>query len=211
MKKLLIFAAAAALSVATYAQRVAVVDMDRVYQNHWKTEDFINKLQGARQDLEDKVNSLRAEGQSLVDTFNKQRERLNNPAFDRATAEREAQETAQKIQEKQQEIQILVQRTQAAANERQNQHRITIMDEIRRTVGTIARQRGATLAVDSSGRSVNGAITVLFAADEVNITDEVIREVNKDRPANITPPPTPRTGGATGGGEPPEIRLPGNR
>lgn len=190
MKKLLVvLASLAAFSLSASAEKIAVVEMDKVYQTHWKTEDFINKLQGARSDLESKVQSLREEGQGLVKTFNEQRERAQSGAFDKATAEKEAGETAQKIQEKQQEIQLLVQRTQAAANDRQNQHRITVMDEIRRAAGEIAKKKGASFAVDSSGRSVNGAVTFIWASDEVNITDEVVKEVNKDRPPTITPPP----------------------
>lgn len=214
MKKLLVLAAAAALTISAYAQKVAVVEMDKVYQSHWKTEDFINKLQGARADLETKVRSLQEEGQGLVKTFNEQRERAQNPGFDKATAEKEAGETAQKIQEKQQEIQLLIQRTQAAANDRQNQHRITIMDEIRRTVADLAKKKGCTLAFDSTGRNMSGSPSLLWAADEVNLTEEVIKEVNKDRPANITPPPPPApaaTPAPSSSGAAPEIRLPGAR
>lgn len=214
MKKLfVILASAAALAVSAYAQKVAVVEMDKVYQGHWKTEDFINKLQGARADLEAKVQSLREEGQGLVTQFNGVRERANSPAANKEAAEKEAGELAQKIQEKQQEIQLLVQRTQAAANDRQNQHRITVMDEIKRIAGDIAKKRGATLCVDSSGRSVNGSLTLVWAADEVNITDEVLKEVNKDRPATITPPPpapaaAPAAPAASGDTE---IKLPGSK
>jgi outer membrane protein len=209
IKKLLVtLASLAAFAVSAPAQKVAVVEMDKVYQGHWKTEDFINKLQGARADLEAKVQSLREEGQAMVENFNVLRERLNSPAANREATEREVNEAGQKIQEKQQEIQLLVQRTQAAANERQNNHRITVMDEIRRTAGEIAKRRGATLCVDSSGRAVNGALTLVWAADEINITDEVLKEVNKDRPANITPPPA-APAPASGGSD--EIRLPGSR
>ena len=57
--------------------------------------------------------------------------------------------------------------------------------EIRESVLEIAKGRGATIVVDTSGRSNIGISTVLYADPGYDITEDVIALVNKSMPADF--------------------------
>ena len=80
--------------------------------------------------------------------------------------------------------------TQRSLQQRAKIHRDSIMEEIMKVVNDIARQRGATLVLDKSGPSVFGVPVVLHSDPAYDITDQVMAEVNKDRPAGSAAAPS---------------------
>ncbi len=63
---------------------------------------------------------------------------------------------------------------------------------------------GATLVVDKSGPTLFGIPTVIYADPAYDITDDVIKEVNKDRPA----PAAPAAAAAAKPGDPVQFNVP---
>jgi outer membrane protein len=52
----------------------------------------------------------------------------------------------------------------------------------------MAKKQGATLVVDKSGPTLFGIPAVIYADPAYDMTDDVIKEVNKDRPAPAAAP-----------------------
>ena len=76
-----------------------------------------------------------------------------------------------------------------------------LLEEISKIVTDVGKRRGATLVVDKSGPNLLGVSTVIFSDPAYDVTDEVMKEINKDRPpappAGTATPPKPAATSAT--------------
>ena len=126
----------------------------------------------------------------------------------RTKAEGEAQKKMEEIQQKQTAVQDFTNKTRSSLQVRMKSLRDGLLEEITRSVVDIAKRKGATLAIDKSGPTLFGIPAVLYADSSYDITDDVLVEINKDRPApaaGATPPAAgaapsftvPNTGGKT--------------
>ena len=106
----------------------------------------------------------------------------------RGKAEAEAQKKMEDIQRKQGEVQNFRTNTQRSLQQRIKTHRDLLLEEITKIVNNLAKLRGATLVVDKSGPTLFGIPSVLYADPSYDMTEEVVQEVNKDRPAPAAKP-----------------------
>jgi outer membrane protein len=81
-----------------------------------------------------------------------------------------------------------------------------MIEEISKVAVEIAKKKGATFLLDKSGPTLVGVSNILYFDPSLDITDEVMAEINKDRPA-VTPTPVSATAPATG--DMPKITVPG--
>lgn len=178
--------AASGLVAAAQAPKILVIDMARLYDSHYKTEEQIAKLQGDEQKAREELEKLNAEGNQLVEQYKELVEQGNNPAIS-ATAKEKAQQDAERkleeIQRKQNEVQSFQANTQRSLQQRLKTFRDLMLEEISKTATTIARRKGANLLLDKSGPSLIGISNVVYVDDSYDITEEVLQELNKDRPA----------------------------
>ena len=79
-----------------------------------------------------------------------------------------------------------------------------------------AKRQGATLLLDKSGPTLIGVSNIIYADASYDITDEVLKEINKDRPAAVTAPAAPAPSApaasapaADSSSDSPKITLPG--
>jgi outer membrane protein len=117
-------------------------------------------------------------------------------------AEGEAQKKLEEIQRKQGAVQDFTTKTRNSLQQRMKNLRDVLLEEITKVVNDIAKRKGATLALDKSGPTLFGIPGVLYADSSYEITDEVLKEINKDRPAAapaaaVTPAPAAGTTPAT--------------
>jgi outer membrane protein len=202
IRTLLTLAAFAAGSTALLAQpavKLIVVDIGKVFDSHYKSEEANAKFKDAEQKAREQAEELRKQGAALVDEYKELAEQAKNTLLNadaRTKAEQAAQKKMEEIQRKQSDLQGFVQNTQNSLNQRIANHRELLLDEITKTVNEMAKRKGATLVIDKSGPSAYRIPIVLYADPAYDITDEVIAEVNKDRPpappsASATTPPAP--------------------
>jgi outer membrane protein len=189
IRNLITLAAFSAGSTALLAQpavKLVVVEMAKVYDNHYKTEEANAKFRDAESKAQEQIEELKKQGQILVDEYKELVEQSKNTlltAEARAKAEADSQKKLEDIQRKQSDVQGFVQNTQRSLQQRIKTHRDLLLEEISKVVTDIARRNGATLVVDKSGPTLFGIPSVLYADPAYDITDTVLAEVNKDRPA----------------------------
>jgi len=203
MKKLIrtltLLAAFAAGSTALLAQpavKLVVVDMAKVYDNHFKTEEANAKFRDAEQKAQEQAEELNKQGQTLVDEYKELIDQSKNTLLTseaRTKAEGDAQKKLEEIQRKQAEVQNFRANTQRSLQQRIKTHRDLLLEEITKVVNDIAKRQGATLVLDRSGPTLFGIPGVLYADASYDITDSVLAEVNKDRPAPSATPATSST------------------
>ncbi|MDI1250120.1 MAG: OmpH family outer membrane protein [Lacunisphaera sp.] len=200
IRTLITLAAFGAGSTALLAQpavKLVVVDMAKVYDSHYKTEEANAKFRDAEQKAQEQVEELNKQGQSLVDEYKELMEQSKNTVLTpeaRSKAEGDAQKKLEDIQRKQGEVQNFRTNTQRSLQQRIKTHRDLLLEEITKVVNDLAKRQGATLVVDKSGPTLFGIPSVLYSDPAYDLTDAVVKEVNKDRPA---PAPAAATPAAT--------------
>jgi outer membrane protein len=197
IRTLLTLAAFGAGSTALLAQpalKLVVVDMAKIYDSHYKTEEANAKFRDAEQKAQEQVEELNKQGQSLVDEYKELMEQSKNTVLTaeaRSKAEADGQKKMEDIQRKQGEVQNFRTNTQRSLQQRIKTHRDLLLEEITKVVNDLAKKQGATLVVDKSGPTLFGIPSVLYSDPSYDITEEVVKEVNKDRPpappASATP------------------------
>lgn len=205
IRTFIILAALLAGSTALLAQpavKLVVVDMARIYDNHYKTEEANAKFRDAEQKAQEQVEELNKQGQILVDEYKELIDQSKSTLLTteaRTKAETDAQGKLEEIQRKQTEVQNFRTNTQRSLQQRIKTHRDLLLEEITKVVNDLAKGRGATLVLDRSGPTLFGIPGVLYADAGYDITDVVLTEVNKNRPAPSTAAPaaTPTAPGFT--------------
>lgn len=185
--------ATAAFVQAQPALKILVVDMAKLYDGHYKTEEQNAKLRGDEQKAQEELDKLNKEGNGLVEKYKEMVDQSNNPAATaeaKSKAQGEAQKLLEQIQRKQQEVQSFQQNTRNSLQQRIQTFRSLMVEEISKTAVEIAKRKGATLLLDKSGPTLIGVSNILYSDAAYDITDEVSREVNKDRPATSAAPAT---------------------
>ncbi len=180
------FGAAFTALQAQPAVKLIVVDMAKVYDNHYKTEEANAKFRDAETKATEQVEELNKQGQTLVEEYKELMEQSKNTVLTaeaRSKAENDAQKKLEDIQRKQGEVQNFRNNTQRSLQQRIKTHRDLLLEEITKIVNDLAKRQGATLVVDKSGPTLFGIPSVLYSDPAYDITDAVVKEVNKDRPA----------------------------
>jgi outer membrane protein len=213
LKPLLVLCAFGLATVVGTAQtlKVGVVDMASLFDAHYKTAEKNLVFQDEQERVQAEIQRLNDEGLALQTEAQGMAEQLNNPVLsDDAKAEIQAQAQAkvQEMQRKQQEMNTLVNNSSESLKQRIMNFRTLLMDEISKVATDVAKREGITMLFDKSGPSLLGMPAVLFAEDSLEITDAVLAEINKDRPADA--PEGPVEGPASSADDTPTVAFPAN-
>lgn len=167
------------------AFKPVVVDMTKVFETHYKTEEAYAKFNEFGQKVQEQLDGVSKKIQELASQYQELVEQSNNTVLKpeaRAQAQTDAQKKGEEIQRLQNEAQNFKNQNQTKIQQRVKNHRDGLIEEISIVVKTIARAKGATLVLDKS--------VSIYCDDSYDITDEVVKEVNKDRPP-APPAPAP--------------------
>ena len=204
------FALSAAIAHAQPAPKLLVVDMAKLYDSHYKTEEQNSKLRTDEQKAQEEIEKMNKDGNVLVDEYKTLSDQSNNPALTadaKAKSQIDAQKKLEEIQRKKNEISTFAQNTQRSLQQRLQTFRSLMLEEISKTATEVAKRKGATLLLDKAGPTLIGVSNVIYADTAYEITDEVMKEINKDRPAvSAVAVPAPA---ASASPEAPKITVPG--
>jgi outer membrane protein len=214
IQSLVAIAAVALTTLTAHAQsspKILVVDLAKLFDNHWKTQEQQAKLKADGAKAQEQVAALQKDGNALVEQFKELDEQSKNPtatAEAKAKAQAEAQKKYDEIQQKRSELQSFAQNTQSTLRQRFETFKTLMLEEITKTAVDIAKKHGATFLLDKSGPTLVGVSNILYYDPSLEITDEVMAELNKDRPANA-PAATSSSTAAPATGDSPKITVPG--
>lgn len=188
------FGASSLLVHAQPAPKIATVDVVKLYIGYYKVEEQAAKFNEEGKRAGAVLEKMQAEGSALVEQYRELVEKTKNPALAseaRSKAESDAQKKGEQIQAMQNEFNTLRENTERSLQERNKAFREVILEEISKTSTDIAKKRGANLLFDKSGPSLSGIPTLMYSDEAYEITDEVMQELNKNRPAKTTATPSP--------------------
>ncbi|MGH7994782.1 MAG: OmpH family outer membrane protein [Opitutaceae bacterium] len=195
MKKLIntllccsLFGATAFMAHADQAPlKIAIVDMNKVFTTHYETIAEQAKLKADSEKAQNDLNQMRKDAQDLYNKYKAAADQVNNPtatADAKTKAQADADQMKQQVQQKINDINQFQNNAREDIQRRILQFRKMILGEISKTVTEVALRHGATLVLDSSGPTTAGIPAVIYSDPSYDITNEVIAEINKNRPAN---------------------------
>jgi outer membrane protein len=195
MKKLIFVAllSACALPVGAFAQglKVGTIDMNRAFKEYNKTKEAETKINDAKNSAKKEYDDRADSYKKALDEINKLNQQLEAPALSADAKTQKAKERDEKIasiKNMEREINEFRQTREKQLQEQAVRMRDGIVKEITDVV--IAKVKGSNmdLVLDSSGVSLNGVPTVMFARPDMDFTTEVVTQLNKNLPATAATP-----------------------
>lgn len=178
--------------------KILVVDLGKLFERHWKTQQEQIKLNADEATAQKEIDRLGNEGKALVDQLNELVEQTKSPTASneaKARANEAAQKKYEEVQHKRQEQTEYVQNESQTLHQRMDNFKAIMFEEISKQATEIAKKHGATFLVDKSGPTMVGVSCFVYYDPTLEITDEVMAAINATRPANL-PTPTPTAAGA---------------
>lgn len=181
MGALFVNAASAELTVVT-------VSMQKLFDGYYKSTEANSRLESIREQAVAEAQEKEQELQGMAEQLRTMQEELQNPVLSddsKAAKQAELQQLAEQGRAKQAEYQRWQQQTMNNLNQRGQDIRRSLIEEIIKLVNEIAlKDYSADLVLDTSDILGSGVPTVLYASDSLDITDKVLIKLNADAPVN---------------------------
>ena len=193
MKKLILVAVlcAFAFPCGAFAQglKVGTIDMNRAFKEYNKTRDAEKKINdakdAAKKEYDDRADSYK----KALDEINKLNQQLEAPALSADAKTQKAKDRDEKIasiKNMEREINEFRQTREKQLQDQAVRMRDGIVKEITDVVMVKVKAANMDLVFDTSGVSLNGVPTVMFAKPEYDFTNDVVAQLNK--PSNNPAP-----------------------
>ena len=179
-------------SPALAQQKIATVDMRKLFDGYWKTKQ-------AETALNDRKAELDKEDRGFLDNLQKDRDdyqKLLDAANDQAISSDERDKRKQAAADKNTEIQssqtAVVQferQAQATLAAQTQRMRTDIIQEITTVVTTKAKAAGYTMVIDAAAETANATTAVVFSNGQNDLTDAVLKQLNAGAPINTLSTP----------------------
>lgn len=168
--------------------RIVFVNMDRIFNDFYKTKLADTQLKEQAQQVMDERKKLQADFDKLQADFNKLRDDAQNTALTeevRTQRRTSAEEKLVEVRDFEQKIRRFDETRRKQMEDQSRRMRKRIVDEIRDTIQTYARNQMFSAVLDTSGQTLNGIETVLYTEPRMDVTGEIIDVLNRSRPADL--------------------------
>ena len=167
---------------------VVTVSMQKLFDGYYKSTEANQRLESIREQAVTEAQSKEQELQGMADQMRAIQEELQNPMLSedsKAEKQGQLQGIAEQGRQKQMEFQQWQQQTMNNLNQRGQEIRRTLIEEISNVVKEVAlKDHSADLVLDTSDIVGGGVPTVLHASKELDITEKVLQTLNADAPNN---------------------------
>lgn len=193
-----IFSVALAASLATmaFAQdaklNIATVDMQELFKQYYRTNDAQKQINVERARINKDNNERLARIRELEGTIGSLRKQLEDPSLadsKKQTLYKDMQTQNQEGIALDRERREFLQRRNQALNEKMVQRMKGILEEIRKIVEEKAKKGNFDYVFDKSGLSTSQVPFLLYTKDATDITSGILKDLNKDAPAESLPTP----------------------
>ncbi len=171
------------------ALKIATVDLGKALGGYYKTQEEQAKLQAYEQDANKNAEKLLNEGRQMATQLQSQVEAVKNPVLNDAAkkaAEADAQRLYGEIQKKEQELNEFRQQAVRFIQQGVATTRQALVVEISNVATEIAKKKGVTMLLERNA--------FVYGDAAYDITDEVLTELNKNKPATPAASAVPSVG-----------------
>ena len=173
------------------AGRIVTVDLNKVFTDYYKTPIASGKIKDTAESFNKELNEMVDNYKKEIEELNKLREEQDKPEYTAEVREQKRKAVSEKLAETQ-KIQRDLEEYRTShgkiLQEQQLRMRQTILKEIQDVIDKEARDAGYQLVLDKSGTTANAVPTILFSQDSLDITDDLIKVLNKNQPKTTEAP-----------------------
>ena len=175
------------------AQKIAIINLKKVYSEYWKTKKADEAIKRKALDKQKVAEGIEKDLRDLDDQIRKAEKLLQDPALNAAERERRRKQQQKVINEARETAQALQQYNRATQSELQKEQTDTIkklMDEVQGVVSTIAKAKGYSHVIDSSAKTGPGLVLV-FADGKDDLTTAAQSQLETTNPERTSVNPKP--------------------
>ena len=171
--------------------KVAVIDMQKAFQEYEKTKTIEIKLNQQMEVFKEYSNQLNQQYQNLRKQYESARDDSQNIAFsgaERESKRQKAQQLYESLKLKEQEMTSYSESRKTQIRDMYTKLRNEVVEEIRKAVHNKAVLEGYTIVLDQSGESLNDVGFVVYVQPGLDITDSIIQDLNRGYRKNAKDP-----------------------
>ena len=173
------------------AQKIATINLQKVYADYWKTKKADEAIKRKALDKQKVAEGIEKDLRDLDDQIRKAQKLLQDPALNAAERERRQKQQQKMINEARETAQALQQYNRATQTELQKEQADTIkklMDEVREVVSSIAKAKGYSLVIDSSAKTGPGLVLVFNdGKDDLTLSAQAQLETTNPEKTSVKP------------------------
>ena len=158
----------------SYAQKVAGVDVQKVFDGYQKVKEARERLDKSKKIAMEELEIFRAEMEKIVNELKEMEEKIKNPNIDSTALRTQYQEKVKKAKIKQEDMVSYDKRAKATIAQRQRNLLVEHLEDIRGAVKRVAAAKKFDLILNSSETQLG----VFFAGEKFDVTEEVIVTLN---------------------------------
>ncbi|HAT59164.1 MAG TPA: hypothetical protein DCS60_00135 [Opitutae bacterium] len=163
---------------------ILTISVNGAAEQYYKVQEFLETIQATQEQAQERVASINEEGKTLEQEYQELVEQAGSDILTeqaRNDAKEDARVKYQEIAQKQNELRQFAENVQRQLAARQNTQMSLFTKEIMEVVTEVAKERSASLVLDTSGASQNGMPTVYTFDDSMDITAEVVARINASK------------------------------
>ncbi|MBP5585594.1 MAG: OmpH family outer membrane protein [Lentisphaeria bacterium] len=171
--------------------KIAVIDMQKAFQEYEKTKAIEIKLNQQMEVFKEYSNQLNQQYQNLRKQYESARDDSQNIAYSAAEREskrQKAQQLYESLKLKEQEMTSYTESRKTQIRDMYTKLRGEVVDDIRKAVHNKAVLEGYTVVLDQSGESLNDVGFVIYVQPGLDITEAIIQDLNRGYRKNAKDP-----------------------
>ena len=184
---LAVFVCHAPLFAQTPGGRIVTVDLNRLFTEYYKTPVASAKLKDTAEQFNKEHDEMLGQYKKMVDDLNKLREEQDKTEYTPEVREQKKKAVQDKLTDTQ-TMQRNIEEYRASHRQMLDQQtqrmRQNILKEIKDIVLKESRDAGYGIVFDKSGNTANGEPTIIFSQDSIDITEDILKVLNKNKPAD---------------------------
>ncbi|MCQ2378159.1 MAG: OmpH family outer membrane protein [Victivallaceae bacterium] len=184
MRKFWVAAALLGAALLPAAERIAVIDLERVFREYYKSRIAEDAIKQQAETYRSYLTRLNEQLTAATEKARTARVNALNIALadqERADAEKLAVQAQTEANEKKADIELYVQGRAADIRNLETKKRGEIMEDIRQEIRRRASAEGYAFVFDVSGKTTNDQPEVLLYPKGNDITDAVVGELTRPR------------------------------
>lgn len=170
--------------------KIAVVDMQQVFKEYYKTKEADTRLKEVLASYQKEYQDMMADYQKSVDEAQKLRNDAQNNTLDQKVRDEKTKALQAKVQDLQnteRKIREFDQTRRKQLDDQSTRMRKNIVEEITKVINSIGARDKYNIILDKSGMSLNGTPSALYVDGVSDVSDEIIKTMNASAPKGTAP------------------------
>ncbi len=168
--------------------KIAVVNMERLFDEYHKTREANTRFKARADEMDIKRKALLADVKALKSELEALAAEARDKSLNEAERDRKRAQAEDKYTQTREAEEKLLEFDKASKQQIGDQMRQLqqqIVGELRAVIQAYIKDRGITLVLDRSGKTLNNVEAVLIADPSYDITEAILAIINKDAPAPV--------------------------